>query len=116
MRLRVRANKTVSSLSVYEAAYTYCPNSSMLVTSRHNIVFNSDFVNELLPNIVSTHHYYFCSFMAANGTLVSQSSIFEYRKKQFRIEAMYYREYFMHMQIFKADVFKMIYFWILKSD
>lgn len=54
--------------------------------------------------------------MAANGTLVSQSSIFEYRKKQFRIEAMYYREYFMHMQIFKADVFKMIYFWILKSD
>lgn len=27
---------------------------------------------------------------------------------------MYYREYFMPLQIFKADLFKMMYFWILK--
>ncbi len=37
IRLRIRANQTASSLAVYEAVYTYCPTSAVMVTSRHNI-------------------------------------------------------------------------------
>lgn len=85
LRLRIRANLTVSSLSVYEAAYTYCPNSSMLITSRHNIFFNFNFLDELLKNIIDTHHYYYCPFRTTNGSVVKPDSIFDYRKKRFRI-------------------------------
>ena len=43
VRLRVWPNKAVSSLSVYEAAYTYCPKSATIVASRFNIDFHPDF-------------------------------------------------------------------------
>lgn len=42
------ANKTVSSYAVYEAAYTYCPTKSIIISSRHNIVkFDRAFLNIL---------------------------------------------------------------------
>jgi hypothetical protein len=42
-RLRIRANKTVSTLAAYESVYQYCPEKSMVVTSRHNVEFHPDF-------------------------------------------------------------------------
>lgn len=39
VRLRLRSNKTVSSFSLHEAAYYYCPKNSFIVGSRHNVVF-----------------------------------------------------------------------------
>ena len=43
VRIRIRNNKTVSSLSVYEAAHTYCPTKSILISSRHNVEFMPTF-------------------------------------------------------------------------
>ena len=35
--LRIRYHKAVSSVQVYEAAYTYCPQSSNVMSSRTHI-------------------------------------------------------------------------------
>lgn len=41
-RFRVRViDKAVSSYSVYDAVYSYCPISTLVVSSRHNIQFNN---------------------------------------------------------------------------
>ena len=47
LRLRIWPNKALSSLSVYESAYTYCPKSSTIVASRFNIDFYSNFFKEV---------------------------------------------------------------------
>ena len=39
VRLRIWNEKSACSLNAYEAAYTYCPNKAILVTSRLNINF-----------------------------------------------------------------------------
>ena len=43
VRVRIWPKKAVSSLSVYESAYTYCPKSSTIVASRLNIDFHENF-------------------------------------------------------------------------
>ena len=58
VRLRILGNKTVSSHAVYESAYLYCPSKSVIVSSRHNIVFDQLFANEVSKNINQKHHYY----------------------------------------------------------
>ena len=51
LRLRVWPKKAVSSLSVYESAYTYCPNSSTIVASRFNIDFHPTFFEKVSDSI-----------------------------------------------------------------
>lgn len=38
-RLRVQNVKAVSTYAVYDAVYSYCPNQSLVVSSRHNVKF-----------------------------------------------------------------------------
>ena len=53
-------NKTVSSLSVYESAYVYCPNQAIMISTRHNIInFNSNFLSKLSASISEKFHYYY---------------------------------------------------------
>lgn len=41
-RFRVRViDKATSSYSVYDAVYSYCPNNTLVISSRHNILFNN---------------------------------------------------------------------------
>ena len=51
LRLRIWPDKAVSSLSVYEAAYTYCPKSSIIVASRFNIDFHPQFFEIVLSQV-----------------------------------------------------------------
>lgn len=56
----MRANKTVSSLAVYEASYSYCPSKSIIISTRHNIESMSTKLLEKLKEAVSLkYHYYF---------------------------------------------------------
>ena len=63
VRLRVWPNKAVSSLSVYESAYTYCPKSATIVASRFNIDFHPDFFQKVSASIEEKFHYYGPSFI-----------------------------------------------------
>ena len=47
VRVRIWPKKAVSSLSVYESAYTYCPRSSTIVASRFNIDFHEEFYEKV---------------------------------------------------------------------
>lgn len=40
-------NKAVSSHAVYDAVYNYCPNQTLVVSSRHNVKFAADFIQEV---------------------------------------------------------------------
>ena len=62
LRLRIRANQTVSSLAVYESAYTYCPAKALMISSRQNIRFSPDFVDVLSSKLNEKHHVYFSAF------------------------------------------------------
>lgn len=46
-KLRVMNNKAVSSHAVYDAVYNYCPNQTLVVSSRHNVKFTADFIQEV---------------------------------------------------------------------
>ena len=40
IRLRIQHKKAVSSIAVYESAHTYCPKSSLMVTSRFHVLLD----------------------------------------------------------------------------
>ena len=115
LRLRVWPNKAVSSLSVYESAYTYCPKSSTIVASRFNIDFHEDFFEKVSGNIEEKFHYYGPSFVNEKQQTVEFKNLklvgFEIRDK-----ATYFKSHFQHMQIFKSDLLKQHYMQIFKCD
>ena len=43
IRLRIWGQKSVSSLAVYEAAFTYCPTKAIIASSRFNIRYHPNF-------------------------------------------------------------------------
>lgn len=114
LRLRIRSNKTVSSLSVYESAYTYCPASSFLVSSRRNVAISRDFQEQLLEQMSQKFHYYVSNF-AREGKVVRVSIPKWAKEREFRNNMLGFEETFQHLQIFHSDLLKMNYFWILKS-
>lgn len=63
VRVRIWSKKAVSSLSVYESAYTYCPKSATIVASRFNIDFHENFYDKVSQNIEEKFHYYGPSFI-----------------------------------------------------
>lgn len=67
IRLRIWNEKAVSALSVYEAAYTYCPSSSTIVSSRFNIRFKSEFSSSVHSSLSEKYHYYSTSFINESG-------------------------------------------------
>lgn len=62
LRIRIRANKTVSTLAAYESVYQYCPEKSIIVTSRHNVEFRPDFAVEVLKVVSEKYHYIHTNF------------------------------------------------------
>lgn len=84
IRLRITTNKTTSSLSVYEAAYTYCPRHAVMVTSRHNVVFYRDFIVEVLKGMEVKYHYYFVAHDVHGGDTMDIGVPFKYYKRKFR--------------------------------
>lgn len=46
-KLKVMNNKAVSSFAVYDAVYNYCPNQTLVVSSRHNVKFVGEFIQEV---------------------------------------------------------------------
>ena len=113
IRLRIWADKSVSSLSVYEAAYTYCPNKAVIVSSRFNIRFKPQFHSVLSHNLQEAFHYYTAEFTDADGKPVDFSAVNEYSDKV-RVEALHFRSHFQPLQVFKSDLLKMHYMQILK--
>ncbi len=57
-KVRIRANKSVSSLAVYESAYEFCPHKSLMISSRHNIQFNKTFAAQVHSSLNEKFHYY----------------------------------------------------------
>lgn len=43
VRYNIRMNKITASLATYESIYEYCPNKSLIVSFRQNIIFNESF-------------------------------------------------------------------------
>lgn len=70
VRLRIVHKKTVSSLSVYEAAYSYCYQHALIISSRHNIAFEPTFITQLTHLLNQKQHYYFISHRE-NDSVVS---------------------------------------------
>lgn len=50
-KLRIREDKAVSTLAAYESVYQFCPNESLIVTSRHNVEFEKGFAKEVLAQV-----------------------------------------------------------------
>ena len=67
IRLRITHKKAVSSLSVYEAAYTYCPNHSLIIASRFNIEFSHRISSVLKELNLHEFPYYVASFIDKKG-------------------------------------------------
>ena len=63
VRVRIWPKKAVSSLSVYESVYTYCPKSSTIVASRFNVDFHENFYEKVSANIEEKFHYYGPTFI-----------------------------------------------------
>ena len=113
IRLRIWGDKSVSSLNVYEAAHTYCPNKAVIVSSRFNVRFNEQFYSAIAPKIQEAFHYYTVDFTNEEGKQVDFSAVNEY-SDAVRIEALHFRSHFQPVQIFKSDLLKMHYMQILK--
>ena len=98
-------------MSVYESAYTYCPNSATIVASRFNIEFHPAFFEKVAQNIEEKFHYYMLGFLNKKN----QMTTFEgFEEKNLRIKANYFKSHFQHVQIFKSDLLKQQYMQILK--
>ena len=113
IRVRIWHKKAVSSLAVYESAYTYCPNRSVIVSSRFNIRFDSQFSKQVANSINEKNHYYSVEFTNEEGKAIDFSRLGIYNDK-IRMEALYFRSHFRYVQIFKSDLLKMHYMHILK--
>lgn len=74
VKIRIRGNKTVSSLSVYESAYTYCPNRSILISSRHNIEFVPLFSTYVKGALAERYHYYTINFKNQSNVKVNAAT------------------------------------------
>ena len=63
------AKEAVPSLSVYESAYLYCPDPSVLVTSRLNVELGSSLAVDTLASLTQKHHYYFPTLLDAQESV-----------------------------------------------
>ncbi len=41
VKLRLMANTISPGYAIYDSVYSYCPSKSLVISSRHNIVFHS---------------------------------------------------------------------------
>ena len=115
LRLRVWPNKAVSSLSVYESAYTYCPKSSTIISSRFNIDFHPTFFVKVSKSIEEKFHYYGPSFINEKNRKVEFKNI-KSTGDEVREKGLYFETHFQYLQIFKSDLLKQHYMQILKCD
>lgn len=68
VRLLMKMSKTVSSLSVYESAYTYCPLKSIIVSSRHNVELLPTFATTLWRSLTTKQHYFYVPFRYSDAS------------------------------------------------
>lgn len=113
LRLRIRANQSVSSLGVYESSYTYCPDKAIVISSRRNVKFSAEFWERLSSRISEKYHVYFTAFNSDAKT-VTFSNLPVY-SRLFREQCLHFKSHFRELQIFRSDLMKMVYLWILKS-
>ena len=118
-RLRIRANQTVSSLSAYESAYTYCPRKSVIISTRHNIVsFAKNFLTRLSYSLSQRFHYYYVNTINEHKNTLSLDKMpkFTYNRTTRTVrKTSLYKQKFLHIQIFRSDLLKSIVFWMLKT-
>ena len=103
------------SLLAYESAHTYCPSQAIMVTSRFNIRFHQNFATLILNSVSEEHHYYTAEFNNSEGEHIDFGNISPY-SVDYRLKALYFDSHLKHLQIFKSDLLKMYYLFILKSD
>ena len=60
------------------------------------------------------YHYYTVPFNTSNGQ-VNFTALQPY-STQYRLKGLHFDSHFKHLQIFKSDLLKMYYLFILKSD
>jgi hypothetical protein len=58
IKFRIMDTKAVSSYAVYDSVYGYCPEDTMVVSSRHNVQFSRNFIAEILHKVEENYHYY----------------------------------------------------------
>ena len=115
VRVRIWPKKAVSSLSVYESAYTYCPSSATIVASRFNVGFHENFYEKVAANIEEKFHYYGPSFINEKQQKIEFKGLVHIGY-EIRDEASYFKSHFQYMQIFKSDLLKQHYMQIFKCD
>lgn len=49
-KLRMMNGRATATHAAYESAYTFCPSESMIVTSRHNVVFSRSTATEIMAS------------------------------------------------------------------
>lgn len=109
----MRVNKTVSSLSCYEAAYYYCPQDSIVVASRHNTIFDNEFADEIIAAKSEKYNLMLANYRVNGKEIVLLKNI-GYNSSSRASEL--YNRHFMHFQIFKSDLLKSISPQLLKVD
>jgi hypothetical protein len=114
VRFRIMGNKTASSYAVYDAVYGYCPNSTMIVSSRHNTQFTPLFAQELLATANEQFHYYHTSYQDSLGAIVTLPKLPLPGDFSIRREPGLFESHFRHFQIFRSDLLKTSLFWVLK--
>ena len=61
-RVALVANKISPGYAAYQSAYSFCPNHTMMVASRHNVKFDKHVTTWILSSTSVKYHYYLFNF------------------------------------------------------
>jgi hypothetical protein len=115
-RLRVRGNRAVSVHAMYESAYMFCPRPSVMVASRHNVLFQPNFTTIVSQNMKARLYYYHGKYMDEKGNENSVPSNWRGSAERGKLRhGELFQKYFRHVQIFRNDLVRTLTYWVLKS-
>jgi hypothetical protein len=51
VKLRLMVKTISPGYAIYDSVYSYCPSKSLVISSRHNIVFHSQMISTILKEV-----------------------------------------------------------------